>query len=213
MNTPLSVLKERYRSMVKRCYLERHSSTPEGLCSKEEFLEFGMSNPEYHRLYNIWKELGFPRGQSPSVDRIEVTKGYSLDNIQFLPFVENIAKSHVELIRQKKSVVLQKGDERLSFVSGAEAGRWLGVTKQSVQSAMKTGGTVLGWRAISKDTPEIKKRYYKRQIILEDGVETKTFSSLDEAAQFLGLTKSGLRAGLQKGCLLQKQWRGTYKEE
>lgn len=211
--SPLNVLKERYRSLVKRCYLERHSSTPENLCSKEDFLNFGMNNAEYHRLYNLWKNQGFKRGESPSVDRIEVTKGYSLDNIQFLTLRDNVKKSHKECLRQKHSVILIKDGIEHIFESGASAAKYLGVTKSSLLFARKNGSRIQGCIVKGLDTPSVLKQRRNKEVIVLD-IETNTkvvFENVKIAANFLEIAESSLRASIRKRYTIKKKYIANYK--
>lgn len=55
------------------------------LLSKEEFINFTKNNDQFARLYKEWIQNGYKRTETPSVDRIDSTKGYTLDNIRWLP--------------------------------------------------------------------------------------------------------------------------------
>lgn len=60
----------------------------------EEWLEWCHTKSwlTFVSLYERWQESGFQRGYSPSVDRIDNDKGYTLDNIQWLSFRNNCSK-------------------------------------------------------------------------------------------------------------------------
>jgi len=60
--------------------------------SREDFLKFLESNNDYARIYAEWVENGFDMRFTPTVDRIDNTKGYELDNIQVISFSENVKK-------------------------------------------------------------------------------------------------------------------------
>lgn len=47
---------------------------------------------EYMKLFSAYKDSGFKRGLAPSIDRIDPSKDYSLDNIQIITNRENAAK-------------------------------------------------------------------------------------------------------------------------
>lgn len=57
-----------------------------------EFYDWLFSIKEFHKLYYGWVKSGYEIALRPSVDRIDETKGYSMDNIQVLVLRENIIK-------------------------------------------------------------------------------------------------------------------------
>lgn len=59
--------------------------------TKDEFLAF-VKNSNYLKLYKKWEKSNFDYKLSPSVDRIDNRKGYSLDNIQLITKSENSKK-------------------------------------------------------------------------------------------------------------------------
>lgn len=59
------------------------------LLPKEEFYEWARASGEFHRLFTIWKLNGFPRTLTPSVDRVDSKRGYSLDNMEWVTHSEN----------------------------------------------------------------------------------------------------------------------------
>lgn len=58
-----------------------------------------LSNPEYHRLHDIWVISGYDSKYKPTVDRLDDSIGYTEYNIQLLDWQSNRAKGHKE--RQK----------------------------------------------------------------------------------------------------------------
>lgn len=82
-----------YRNMLSRVkgVLKSKAHLYEGLhiLSKEEFYEWSLNNTEYNNLYNDWVKNKYDLRLSPSIDRIETSKGYSLDNIRWITFSEN----------------------------------------------------------------------------------------------------------------------------
>lgn len=86
-----------------------HYSNAEGkeLCSKREFILWCRGNIlEFTRLHKKYVESGFEKKYAPSIDRIDPIKGYTLDNIQWLPHGENSRKYGLkygaEAIRNRK---------------------------------------------------------------------------------------------------------------
>jgi len=89
---PKSYLRKRYDSIVGRV---KRFKTYKGRAvsfTKQEFVNFGLDDPSFNKLYNEWKESGFSYSLTPSVDRIDNDKGYDLTNIQFITLVDNIKK-------------------------------------------------------------------------------------------------------------------------
>lgn len=138
----LEVRKEYYRTKSglithvyatqKRSSKIRGDSPPE--YTKEEFLEWLISQKKFHKLYNNWVKSGYEKNLSPSVDRLNDYKGYSFDNIQVLTWQENMAKGHKDakegVNNKQNKIVLQftKDGEFVSqYHSGMEAERQTGI--------------------------------------------------------------------------------------
>lgn len=63
--------------------------------TKEEWLDFCEESKEvFLRLYNEWKDSGFKRENAPSIDRVDNSRGYDRDNVQWLSNSENVAKRY-----------------------------------------------------------------------------------------------------------------------
>ena len=58
----------------------------------EAFEEWIISQPNFKYLYDQWVVSGYERRLSPSVDRIDDGKGYSLKNIRLVTWFENYMK-------------------------------------------------------------------------------------------------------------------------
>lgn len=69
--------------------------------SREEFYKFGLESATFLTLFKLWRETGCTRKLTPSLDRIDRTKGYSLDNIQWLSVSDNSKKWHREVNKKK----------------------------------------------------------------------------------------------------------------
>lgn len=88
-------LKGKWRAMMERC---------EGLSSghqkyigmeypgKDEFLSWALKREDFKSLFKDWGKHGFSYCSSPSIDRIDNSKGYLFDNMQFLKLKENSVK-------------------------------------------------------------------------------------------------------------------------
>lgn len=68
-----------------------------GLLSREKFFEWckDFENMQaFLTIYFEWASEDFPLGLSPSIDRIDSTKGYTEGNLQWLTFDQNTEKNH-----------------------------------------------------------------------------------------------------------------------
>lgn len=61
-------------------------------CSREEFLNMFKEDSEFNRLFIEWKDSGYDNRFVPSVDRIDNSGDYTLDNIRFITHSENCSK-------------------------------------------------------------------------------------------------------------------------
>lgn len=59
------------------------------LLSKEDFYEFSLSDRNYINLHSDWVSSNYDLKSCPSIDRIDSSKGYDLDNIRWLTHSEN----------------------------------------------------------------------------------------------------------------------------
>ena len=55
----------------------------------DEFINFGLSSAEFHRLFAIWESSGYQPRMSPSPSRIDKDLHFSLDNIEWVPHKES----------------------------------------------------------------------------------------------------------------------------
>lgn len=61
-------------------------------CTRDEFLSKFINDPAFLEQFKNWKLSGHKMTQVPSVDRIDVNKGYHINNIQFIIHSENCWK-------------------------------------------------------------------------------------------------------------------------
>lgn len=82
-----------YRNMQSRVtgILKKKAHLYEGLeiLPREIFYDWAMSCPEFHKLYDEWVLSDYKCGASPSVDRINPSRGYSLENMEWVSHSEN----------------------------------------------------------------------------------------------------------------------------
>lgn len=68
---------------------------------KEVLLDFVHNNKDYKRLYDAWVASGFQQKYTPSIDRIDVLAGYTIDNMQIITHSDNVIKGNT-IDRQRK---------------------------------------------------------------------------------------------------------------
>ena len=89
---------------------------------KEVFIEWSKNNINYLNLWNIWVDNNYKISISPSIDRTDPKKGYTLDNIQWITHSENSSKAVRKLAFNKKDVI----DIRNKYIKGNMSFRSLG---------------------------------------------------------------------------------------
>jgi hypothetical protein len=72
----------------QRAYSKKRGHLMPGY-TKQELTQWLINQPLFDKLYSEWKDSGFDRLLSPSCDRKDNDKGYSLANIKLMTFDEN----------------------------------------------------------------------------------------------------------------------------
>lgn len=57
--------------------------------SKEEFYQYANKCDVFWKLYSEYEASGYNRKLAPSVDRLDSSKGYSFDNVEWVTHSEN----------------------------------------------------------------------------------------------------------------------------
>jgi hypothetical protein len=60
-----------------------------GILEKEKFYQWANCQPEFHSLFCEYEASGYERRLAPSVDRIDSSVGYEIDNMEFVTMSEN----------------------------------------------------------------------------------------------------------------------------
>ena len=94
--TPQGFLMRMYRNMKSRITgvqsEKAHLYLGKDILSKEEFYKWALSNPKFMEMFNLYTVSNYTQKLAPTVDRIESSKGYSTDNMQWLTHSENSQK-------------------------------------------------------------------------------------------------------------------------
>lgn len=71
------------------------------LCGLEEFLAKYAHSRLVIKLWETWRDSGYALFLTPSIDRVDSTKGYSLENIQWLAWQDHVCKTKYENMRKR----------------------------------------------------------------------------------------------------------------
>jgi hypothetical protein len=82
-----------YRNMLSRTagvqWKKSHLYEGKELLNKQEFYDFSYNSPDFNKLFEQWVDSGYQRKLSPSVDRIDPSKGYVIGNMRWLTHSQN----------------------------------------------------------------------------------------------------------------------------
>lgn len=103
--TPNGFLMRMYRNMKSRVngiqIQKYHLYKGKELLEKEDFYNWAKLNETFWKLYEDYKNSGFDRKLAPSVDRIDSSKGYIIDNMEFVTHSENSRRGANSKARNK----------------------------------------------------------------------------------------------------------------
>ena len=95
--TPSGFLMRAYRNMQSRIegvqWRKAHLYGGKPLLPREEFYEWSKASAAFWFLFHEWEKSGYNRRLSPSIDRIDPDGGYEIENMQWVPFYVNCARS------------------------------------------------------------------------------------------------------------------------
>ena len=131
-NQPEFYLRTRYTEIKQRCSNPNNTRADlyNGVeyCTKEEFLETFVNNNQFLKLFEEWKSSGWKNTLSPSIDRIDPKKGYTLDNIQVITHSHNCTKDQT-----MQEVLVYRGSDFVArFDSQSEASRELKIPQSNI---------------------------------------------------------------------------------
>lgn len=86
-------LMRNYRNMESRIkgiqWRKAHLYEGKKLIGRDEFYEWAINDPEFHRLFDEWELSNYDRKLSPSVDRKDSSQGYEPWNMEWVTHSEN----------------------------------------------------------------------------------------------------------------------------
>src|SRR6056297_1811348 len=88
-----------YRNMESRIsgvqHLKHHLYRGKCLLPRDDFYEWALSSPEFHELFDEWERSGYDRKLAPSVDRVDPSDGYKIENMEWVTHSENSRRGAV----------------------------------------------------------------------------------------------------------------------
>lgn len=133
-NQPEFFLRTRFTEIVQRCENPNNKKAKTYLgkshCTRNEFLYKFLHDSKFLKLFQEWKKSKWDNKKCPSVDRIDVEKDYTLDNIQIISHSENCTKDQIK----QKVFVYSKDRSKLLFTfnSQADTARTLNIPQANI---------------------------------------------------------------------------------
>jgi hypothetical protein len=97
-------LMREYRNMQSRVTgvqkQKAHLYLGKELLSREAFYEWALCNTEFMFLFITWENNGYLQKLTPTVDRIDSGRGYTLDNMEWVTHSENSRRGSVSKNKQ-----------------------------------------------------------------------------------------------------------------
>lgn len=72
------------------------------ILDREDFIEWGMKNSHFNRLFDAWEATGHIQRFVPTVDRVNPKKGYIIGNMEWVMLSEN---SHRAAVSRKTKII------------------------------------------------------------------------------------------------------------
>ncbi len=127
--TPKGVLSSIYH-VQRRSSLVRHHPAPS--YSLSDLYNRFADDEAYLLLHRQWVNSGFDHYMKPSLDRIDASKPYTLDNIQVVTWRENLVKARLESSRTEVIMLGENGEEVETFASIRAAARSTGISAGNI---------------------------------------------------------------------------------
>jgi hypothetical protein len=112
---------------------------------RDEFLRWANNCKSFKRLFKEWEAANYDRKLSPSVDRIDTSKGYVLGNMQWITNSENCSKGAASRDKHYRGPSKRKEIFKRQFMRSIE--RIILVVL--MMAAMGLGG----WSLLHKEKP------------------------------------------------------------
>lgn len=101
-----------YRNMQSRVNgvqkLKAHLYAGKDILDRHEFYEWALASDKFHKLFDAWEKSGYDRKLSPSVDRIDSSRGYEIGNMEWVTHSENSRRGAISQIKQGKCKIMRR---------------------------------------------------------------------------------------------------------
>jgi hypothetical protein len=91
--TPKGFLMRLYRNMKSRVTgvqkQKFHLYKGKVLFDRDDFYTWALTQPKFHELFEAYEASNYERKLAPSVDRVDSSKGYTFDNVEWVTMLEN----------------------------------------------------------------------------------------------------------------------------
>jgi len=95
-----------YRNMESRITgvqkVKAHLYVGKALLNRDEFYEWSLNNISFHNLFADWEKSNYERRLTPSVDRVDSSKGYEISNMEWITFTENCKRGVASKNKMRK---------------------------------------------------------------------------------------------------------------
>lgn len=82
-----------YRNMLSRVTgvtkNKNHLYLGKSILEKDDFYDWALNDADFNILFDEWVESDYERRLTPSIDRLDTSEGYFIDNMRFISFSDN----------------------------------------------------------------------------------------------------------------------------
>ena len=109
--TPKGFLMRTYRNMqsrvagVQRKKAHLYKGLP--ILLRTDFYAWAWDHPHFWRLYKQWAAAEYDQKLTPSINRVDSTKGYTIDNIEWLTHSVNSSLGGASLKRHRNCSIME----------------------------------------------------------------------------------------------------------
>lgn len=121
-----------------------------------EFHKRFLNDKKFNRLFSEWAKGGYSKKLKPSLDRVNHTKPYTVENTQMMTWADNRFKQTMER-RSRKGVVIQfkGGCEIARYRSQREAVRQTGLSQGLISEVLNGKRNHTGGYQFKYENPEL----------------------------------------------------------
>ena len=205
LTTPKGLLSVIWHSQLQN---SRRRGHPAPTYTKRELGEWLFSQSEFPTLYSTWVASGCNTKLKPSIDRLDESIGYTLNNIRLITWEENYLK-HAKDLRVPLFQYTLEGKFVRAWDSAQQVINYFKKPHTSLTNKRAWGYLFLDATSykegvdltVSQLRPFLPKPPYSRKVsqYTMDGKFIKTWASIKDAANFYSIYSSGItRACLGK---------------